>query len=266
MDIGTAKPLQTRDIPHHLISLIRPNQEFSAALYKKEALKAIQGILRRGKLPFLVGGTGLYIQAVVDNLEFPRIPPQPELRQELEKKSAFELFRIYRKIDPAGARVIDRQNKRRLIRAIEVSRLSRKPFWPQRIKQEPLFETLQLGIKPEEAILKKNISLRTEKMIRQGLENEVRKLFRKYGSGLPSLQTIGYQEWPPFFEGRIDSQTRKKIVEEVKNHTRQYAKRQMVWFKRDKRIVWLSSENFLPKAEKLAKNFLNHNKSHAGVN
>ncbi|MDP2927056.1 MAG: tRNA (adenosine(37)-N6)-dimethylallyltransferase MiaA [bacterium] len=257
MDIGTSKPLQTQDIPHHLISLIRPNRKgFNAALYKKEALKAIQGILKRGKLPFLVGGTGLYLQAIVDNVEFPQIPPQPKLRLKLEKKSAFELFEIYRKIDPAGARLIDGKNKRRLIRAVEVSRLSQKPFWQQRTKQEPLFETLQLGIKPSETVLKRNIARRTEKMLRQGLEKEARKLFRKYGSRLPSLQTIGYQEWLPSLKGRIDASTRKKIAEEIKNHTRQYAKRQMVWFKKDSRIVWLPQSHPAPKAIQLVKDFI----------
>ena len=264
MDIATAKPSQTQGIPHHLVSLVRPNQEFSAALYKKEALKAIQGILKRGKLPFLVGGTGLYLQAVADNLKFPAFAPSPRLRQRLEKKSLAELFRLYRKMDPRGARVIDRQNKRRLVRAIEVSRLSGKPFWSQRKKEKSSFKTLWLGIRPSEAVLRRNISRRTEKMLSLGLEKEVRKLFWKYGSRLPSLQTIGYQEWQPFLKGRtspelverVDPATRKKIVEEMKNHTWQYAKRQMVWFKKDLRIVWLPQSHPAPKAIQLVKDFI----------
>ncbi|MBI4359022.1 MAG: tRNA (adenosine(37)-N6)-dimethylallyltransferase MiaA [Candidatus Nealsonbacteria bacterium] len=255
MDVGTAKPRQTRGIPHHLISFIRPRQAFNAARYQKEALKAIQGVLERGRLPFLVGGNGLYLQAVADNLGFPRVAPSPRLRQSLEKKSLAELGRLYRKMDPRGARVIDRKNRRRLIRAIEVCHLSGKPFWSQRKKEKSPFKTLWLGIRPSEAVLRRNISRRTEEMLRLGLEKEARKLFRRYGSRLPSLQTIGYQEWPPFLRGRINSTTRKKIAEEIKNHTWQYAKRQMVWFKRDNRIIWLPQSRLIQRAARLVRSF-----------
>ncbi|MCD6402377.1 tRNA (adenosine(37)-N6)-dimethylallyltransferase MiaA, partial [bacterium] len=115
MNIGTAKPTkkETQGIPYYLIDFLKPNKEFNVALYKKLAIFAIKEIQKKGKLPFLVGGTGLYIKAVVDNLKFPRVLPQKKLRKSLEKKNEKELFRIYKKLDPIGAKFIDKKNKRR---------------------------------------------------------------------------------------------------------------------------------------------------------
>jgi len=237
MDIGTAKPKNNQKIVHYLIDIKRPNQEFNVALFKKSAIKIIKDIQRRGKTPFLVGGTGLYIKAIVDNLYFPTVVPQLKLREKLEKKSAKELFKIYKKLDPKGAKFIDKENKRRLIRAIEVCRITGKPFWEQRKKEEPIFEVLQIGIKLPKKILKKNIEKRIEKMFKDGLEKETRSLVKKYGL-IPPLQTIGYQEWKEFFEGKINKEEVKKLIVQ---HTNKFAKRQMTWFKKDKRINWVKN-------------------------
>lgn len=251
MDIGTAKPSreELRKIPHHLIDIVKPNQDFSVALYKKLALKKIKEIHKRKKIPFLVGGTGLYISAVVDNLEFPKIPPNRKLRNELEEKSTKELFEIYKKLDPEGAKYIDKNNKRRLIRAIEVCKISGIPFWKQRKKKKPLYEILQLGIKINKKNLEKKIVKRVNEMIKKGLEKEAEKLFKKY-KNVPALDTIGYQEWKDYFNGKIK---KEEVIEKIILHTKQYAKRQMAWFKRDKRIHWV--KNF-KEAERVLQNFL----------
>ena len=249
MDIGTAKLKNNQKVVHYLIDIKKPNQEFNVALFKKSAIKIIKDIQKRGKMPFLVGGTGLYIKAIVDNLNFPTAVPQLKLREKLEKKSLKELFKAYKKLDPKGAKFIDKDNKRRLIRAIEVCKITGKPFWEQRKKEEPIFRVLQIGIKLPKKLLRNNIEKRVEKMFKDGLEKEARNLAKKYGL-IPPLQTIGYQEWKEFFEGKINKEEVKKLIIQ---HTNKFAKRQMTWFKRDRRINWVKN---LKEAEKLIKDFL----------
>jgi tRNA dimethylallyltransferase len=283
MNIGTAKPPKQQatrakqqeyiiqGIPHYLIDVVYPNQEFNVALYKKMVLKAIRDIHGRGKIPFLVGGTGLYIQAIVDNIEFPKVLPQKELRAKLEKKSVKELFEIYKKLDSKGAKFIESKNKRRLIRAIEVCKITKKPFWQQRKKGKPIFNPLIIGIKLPKENLKKRIKIRVEKMFtpleitkakkkheksksltgfKSGLEKEVKKLVKKYGWEITPLQTIGYQEWKKYFKGEVG---KKGIKEEIILHTIQFVRRQMTWFKKDRRIKWIKNYK---EGEKLIKKFL----------
>ncbi|MCK4781710.1 tRNA (adenosine(37)-N6)-dimethylallyltransferase MiaA [Candidatus Parcubacteria bacterium] len=252
MDIGTGKATkkQMKIVPHHLIDIVNPDQEFNVTIYKKMAVKAIKDIQKKGKIPFLVGGTGLYIKAVVDNIEFLKIKPQKKLRKELENKTTEQLFKIYKKLDLRGAKLIDKQNKRRLIRAIEVCKATKKPFWEQRKKGNPLFDVLQIGIKIEKEKLKNKIENRIGKMFKQGLEKEVKNLSEKYGWKTWSMQTIGYQEWKPYFNKKI---TKKELQQIIALHTRQFAKRQMTWFKSDSRINWIKNEK---QAEKLIKKFI----------
>ncbi|XOB40994.1 MAG: tRNA (N6-isopentenyl adenosine(37)-C2)-methylthiotransferase MiaB [Candidatus Nealsonbacteria bacterium] len=248
MAIGTAKPTkkETKAVPHHLIDFVSLSKDFNVAIYKNKALKVIEKIYKKGKVPFLVGGTGLYIKAIVDNIDFPKVKPNKKLREQLEKKSTGELFKIYKKLDPQGAKLIDKNNKRRLVRAIEVSKLTGKPFWDQRKKQIPLFEVLQIGIKLPKKELKKRISKRTDKMFKLGLEKELKKLKKKYVKS-PLLQTIGYAEWFQYTD-------KEKIKEAIKLHTLQFAKRQMTWFKKDKKILWIKNYS---QAKSLIKSFLN---------
>lgn len=251
MNIGTGKTTKKEmsGIPHYLIDIVYPDQEFNVAIYKKLAIRAIKNIQKRKKLPFLVGGTGLYIQSVIDNVDFPRVSPQKKLRKELERKTLKELFEIYKKLDPKGAKFIEKENKRRLVRAIEVCEVTGKPFSEQRKKGESIFEVLQIGIKLKKAKLKEKISKRVEKMLKMELEKEVKKLVKKYG-WTSSLQTIGYQEWLSYLEGKIN---KKEVGEKIKTHTLQFTKRQLTWFKRDKRINWLKNQRG---AEKLIREFL----------
>ncbi len=237
MDIGTAKPTkkQLSQIPHHLIDIIKPSKAFNAAVYKKMAVKAVKDIQKRGKTPFLVGGTGLYIQAIVDNLSFLQVPARKRLRNNLEKETTKKLFAIYKKLDPEGAKLIDKENRRRLIRAIEVCLVTKKPYWEQRKQGSPLFETLQIGINLSQETLKKNNEARVKKMLRLGLIKEVSSLAKNYGWEIPTMQTIGYQEWLPYFKKKASKQ---EVIAEIKTHTLQFAKRQITWFKRDERIIW----------------------------
>lgn len=248
MNIGTAKP--SKKELHHLIDIIKPDQEFTLAQYKNKALKIIKDIQERNKLPLLVGGTGLYIQSIVDNLKIPQVKPDKELRKELEKMTNQELFEKLKKLDKEAISFIDINNKRRLIRALEVCLITKKPFSQQREKGKKLFNVLQIGIKTNKEELEKRIDKRTEKMIEMGLVNEVKNLLKKYSPDLPAMNSIGYQEIIQYLKEEIDL---NKVKELIKKHTQQYAKRQMTWFKRDKRINWI---NNYKEAEKLVRDFL----------
>ncbi|MDD5738341.1 MAG: tRNA (adenosine(37)-N6)-dimethylallyltransferase MiaA [Candidatus Pacebacteria bacterium] len=272
MSIGTASPsLRSPGLPvviHHLFNFVEPNKPLNVATYKKMAIKTIKDIQKRGKMPFLVGGTGLYVKAIVDNLKFPKMEPNAKLRKELEQKTAPQLFGIYKKLDKKGALQIDKNNKRRLIRAIEVCKITGEPFWTQRQKAIPLFDILQIGINAPKTELEKRIKKRTEKMFKQGLEKEVKKLVKKYG-WTPVLQnTIGYSEWRASSKplGGLDfprshsvaltasHATKKELQELISLHTIQYAKRQMTWFKKNERILWV--KNYQEAARKVL-TFLN---------
>jgi len=247
MNIGTAKPIKNN--LHHLLNIVNPRQRFSASQYKELAYKAIKDIQNRNKLPILCGGTGLYISSVIENWQFPKIPPQEKLRKELEKKPIEQLFKIYQKIDPDGAKFIDKKNKRRLIRAIEVCKTNNKAFWQQRKKSKPPFKALLIGIKLPKEELKERIAKRVKKMIKTGLETEIKALSKKYG-WISLLQTIGYQEWKQYFDSKINE---KEVQDLIELHAFQYSKRQMTWFKKMKNVQWIEKPE---QAIKLTKLFL----------
>ncbi len=239
MDIGTNKLTQKQmsGIKHYLIDLIKPDQEFTLTQYKRLAIKAIKDIQKRGQLPFLVGGTGLYIQTVVDNLQIPRAKPDKKLRNKLEKLSNQELLQQLKKIDPLTAATIDLNNKRRLIRALEVCLKTKKPFSQQRKKGQPLFDVCQIGLKLNKKTLERRINQRVEQMFKMGLIKETKKLAKKYSLDRPAMSGIGYQEINQYLQGKINLRQAKALI---KQHTRQYARRQMTWFKKDQRINWLN--------------------------
>lgn len=267
MDIGTAKPksdfgLRTSDsgretyivegVPHHLMDIVDPGKEFSLADYKKLALKAIRDILRRGKLPIVVGGTGLYIQALVDNFDIPKIKPSKKLRSQLEKKPLAQLVALLKKIDPASAKKIDLKNSRRVLRALEVFILSGESFFKQRTKSAPLFNVLQIGIDLPRPELFARIDARVDKQIEEGLLEETKKLEKKYGWHLPSMSGIGYKQMGFYLRGEA---TLDEAINILKRDTRRYAKRQMTWFDRDKKIIWIKNTD-LASVEGLVRKFL----------
>jgi len=250
MDIGAAKPnkKERRVVPHHLLDIIAPNKKFSVADYQKSAYKAIDDILKKGKIPFLVGGTAFYIYSIVEGWQFPKMQKNEKLRKTLEKQPLASLLKMLKKLDIARFETIDQKNKRRVIRAIEIAKeMGNVP----KIKKQPKYDCLLLGLKPANALLKQKINQRVDLMIRQGLEREVKNLVKKYGWTSVLKNTIGYSEWkaPSAFP-----MERRSAPFQIKGNTWKYAKRQMTWFKRDKRIIWLKNAK---QAQKEIKLFLN---------
>lgn len=261
MDIGTAKTMGewkkdgkvylVDSIPHHLIDIVNPDADFSLADFKELAIDSINDILKRGKVPIVVGGTGLYIWALVDNLDIPKAQPDDKLRKELEVKPIAELVGMLVEKDPESAQKIDLKNPRRVIRALEVVMTTGQSFFDQRTKSNPLFEALQIGLDVPKEELFKRINERVDKQIATGLVEEVKQLVGGgYGWDLPSMSGIGYRQIGLYLRGEA---TLAEATEILKQDTRQYAKRQMTWFKRDKRIQWVKCAE---EAEGLVKNFI----------
>ncbi len=237
--IEGAKPFVIEGAPPWGIHLVNPDEDYSVADFKVYAEKKIEEIIRRQHVPILVGGTGLWLHALIDNYDLTQTPADPVLREELEKKTVGDLFAEYKRIDPEGAEVIDRDNKRRLVRAVEVTRLTGKPFSQQQTKGISKYDVLQIGILVDRHILNERIDQRVEEMIANGLVNEVRTLEKKYGSNIDAMSGIGYRQICWFFDGKMSL---KDAIQEIKQATRQYAKRQMTWFKRDDRIKWIATK------------------------
>jgi tRNA dimethylallyltransferase len=252
MDIGTGKVTKTemQGVPHYLLDVASPRKKFTVVQYKKFAQKAIEKILKKGKIPILCGGTGFYIQAVIDNLSFPPVKPDWKLRKKLEAKSAQELFNALNKKDPERAKSIDKNNKRRLIRALEIVITSKKPV-PSLEKDKSLFDVLIIGIKINFEKLKKLIKKRLLKRFKIGMVKEVEKL-KKSGLSWKRLEEFGleYRYIAQYLQGKS---TKKEMIEKLEKEIEHFAKRQMTWFKKDKRIQWI--KNF-KEAEKLVKKFL----------
>lgn len=254
MDIGTAKPLDLEGIPHHLLDIKNPNQNYSVGEYKKDAVKAIKQALKQNKLPFLVGGTGLYIKAVVENLDIPKVEADLRLRQKIEeeiKKHGLEhIFEKLVELDPEAAYIVDPKNSRRVIRALEITLLTKKPFSKQRKTNNPLFEVLEIGISFPKEELKKRIDQRVDQMIRDDLVEEVKNLIEKYGANHQAFDAIGYREIIEYLQNKT---TLEQAAEKMKINTWHFAKRQMTWFNKDKKIVWVKNYK---EAEKLIQSFL----------
>lgn len=247
MTIGTAKPIGrwqwrgfrrvyiVEGIEHYNLDWLSPKKVFSAAEFKMRARKWIGRVLKQKQVPFVVGGTGLYIDALVDNLSFPKVVANQELRNELSQKSLEELLVQLDEVDPEAGAMIDRNNPRRVIRALEVSLLSGTPFSAQRIKGEKLYDVLYLGVSVPKEELDRRLDRRIDMMMEGCLVEEVRKLAKKYPFSLPSMSGIGYREFEGFVKGE---ETLEQAIVKLKTDTRQYAKRQMTWFKRRNDIVW----------------------------
>lgn len=260
MNIGTAKPAGEWNkkeyivggVPHHLMDIVDPGKDFSLADYKNLATQAVKDILNKKKLPIVVGGTGLYIQTLIENLDIPKVEPSKQLRKQLEKKTLPELVKMLEKIDPASAKKIDLKNPRRVLRALEVFILSGESFFNQRTKSKPMYQVLQIGIDWSREELFKRINARVDKQITEGLVEETKKLAGKYKWNIPSMSGIGYKQIGFYLRGEMSL---AEAVEILKRDTRHYAKRQMTWFKRDKNIVWIKNSD-LALAEKKIKEFL----------
>lgn len=246
-DIGTAKPSASElaQVPHHLLNIANPLEGFSAPEFKKRAVAAIENITAREKVPFLVGGTGLYVDSILFDYQF-LAAPDAVLRQEL---SALSLDEIRQKITEKGIDTtgIDVRNKRRLIRLLETD--------GARPEKSALREnTLVLGVQVERDQLRARVADRVDTMLRIGLEDEVLALSQKYGWNVEPMKGIGYREWFEYFSGsQTLDQTRDRIISATMN----LAKRQRTWFKRNNSIHWLTTEDKYTVAVDLLTTFLN---------
>ena len=255
MDIGTAKPTKEEmdGVVHHMIDIVTPDINFSVAEYCSMAHSVIKDINERGKLPILAGGTGLYINSVVNDVKFEEAEQNEALRLELEDyaktKGAEALHRILEECDPVSAEKIHANNIKRVIRAIEVFRTTGEKLSEHNEKSKEIisrYSPIMMEILWDREELYERIDRRVDIMIEQGLETETKKLYEMgYTKDLTSMQGIGYKEMFQYFDGEW---TFDEAVDKIKQYSRNYAKRQNTWFKRDERITRLSpKEDYLKK-------------------
>jgi len=242
MDIGTAKatPEERQQVPHHLIDIIDPDDLFSVQQFKELARLKIDEITARNRLPILVGGTGLYIEAVTHDYEMPYVPENTAFRQEMrriaETEGVLSLHRRLKEVDPKTAEKLHPNDVKRMIRALEVYHGTGRPFSELKGKGTSPYQTLWIGLTMPRELLYRRINERVDLMMEEGLVDEVRKLReRGYHLGLTSMQAIGYKEIMSYLEGDI---TKEEAIHLIKRGTRKYAKRQFSWFRRLPEIHW----------------------------
>ena len=247
MDIGTAKPIgeELAAVPHHLVDIIEPDKEFSLAEYQQLTDKTIHDIQARGKIPFLVGGSGLYVWAVLEGWIVPKVAPDVYFRKELEKRAELgqgdDLYRELKQIDPSAAEKIDPHNIRRVIRALEVNKFADSTFSHLQKKQPPPFQTLIIGLTAERKELYPRTDERVDNMLKQGFVDEVSKLLKMgYNLTLPSMSSIGYREIGQYLSGGM---TLEEAVYKIKTGTHRFIRHQYAWFRlKDERIKWFDIE------------------------
>lgn len=264
MDIGTAKATdgERQECPHHLIDIVEPDCEFSVADYTKLAHKAIADITARGKMPVMCGGTGLYIDSVVNDVEFGELPNDYELREELrelaQKEGAEKLIEILREFDPVSAERLHQNNLKRVIRAIEFYKTSGVPIseHQEMTKQkESRYNPLMFMINHDREVLYERINKRVDIMLEEGLVDEVKDLLvRGYDKNLNSMQGIGYKELVSYFNCET---TFDEAVEAIKQNSRRYAKRQLTWFRRNERIKQLNPSDAAERALEIVEETFN---------
>lgn len=255
MDIGTAKVSAKirREFPHHLVDIVNPDQVFSAAEFAKRTSSIIDTLQKKDFLPIMVGGSGLYIKAVIDGL-FSGPAADPELRESLRKQAQREgketLYLRLKKVDPQAAQVIHPHDLVRICRALEVYQITGKPIsFFQRQSARPLCNTVMIGLRLPRHQLYRNIDSRVDKMVEQGLISEVKALFHQgYREDLPAMQGVGYRQAINYLEGKYSLE---ETIRLIKRDTRRLAKRQLNWFNQDERIIWLNRDEF-SSAEELA--------------
>ena len=262
LDIGTSKPAphQQQAVPHHVLSIINPDEDFSAAQFKEKAREAIADITGRGLLPLIVGGTGLYIRALTRGL-FSAPEKNEALRQEFKEKARREgsgsLFKLLQEKDPASAQKIKPNDLVRIIRALEVLYLTGVPISAHHQTHGFLdipYAVLKIGLTRERKELYQRIETRVENMLEAGLLQEVQSLLDKdYAATLKPLQSIGYKQLAAFIEDRVSWEV---AVQQMKTETKRLAKRQLTWFRHDPEITWVMLPDEAPAIPALIKNFL----------
>jgi tRNA dimethylallyltransferase len=239
MDIGTAKPsaAEQRLVPHHLIDLVNPNEPFTLAEYQHLAYAAIAQVHARGHTPFFVGGTGLYVRAVLEGLSIPRIAPNLERRKELEREDALILYAHLQHLDSLAASKIDPRNKRRVIRALEVCEAAGKPISELQKLNAPNYRVLRIGLTMPRDEIYERINARVDQMIADGLIDEVSALLAHgYTADLPAMSGLGYRQIAAYLNGKCTSE---EAIHSLKRDTRRFVHHQYSWFRLDDvRIRW----------------------------
>ncbi len=243
LDIGTAKPSpqELSRVPHHLIDIINPGEDFSLAQYQALAYQAIEDIQKRHRLSFLVGGSGLYVWAVLEGWQIPRVSPDPELRYNLEMRAGDagidELYQELVRVDPEAAQKIDRRNVRRVIRALEVHKKTKTPFSQLTCKEAPAFDSFIIGLTADRTEIYRRADQRVDEMIERGLVSEVENLLKMgYDLSLSAMSGIGYRQIGQFLKGEL---TLAAARQKIKTETHRLIRHQYAWFRlKDKRIHW----------------------------
>ncbi|WP_204151129.1 tRNA (adenosine(37)-N6)-dimethylallyltransferase MiaA [Leptolyngbya sp. CCY15150] len=247
LDIGTAKPSKAdqMQVPHHLLDICDPTETLTLAGYQERATTVIDQIHRstRGwaRVPLLVGGSGLYIKAIVNGLLIPRVAPNPELRSQLQALGQSQCYAMLRQVDAIAGQRIHAHDKTRTIRALEVFYTTGIPLSSQQGEQPPTYPIYQIGLDclADSDRLQQRIEQRTAQMLEQGLVEEVAGLCDRYGRDLPLLSTLGYQDIKDYLAGTTSLPEAEQLIA---LHTRQFAKRQRTWFRADQRIHWFDSD------------------------
>ena len=245
MNIGTAKPDQQemQGIKHYLLDFVEPNQRYSVADYKKDAENAIEDILQKGKVPIIVGGTGLYVDSLIYGIEYPNIEFDENYRKELERRVEKEglekLYEKAKKIDPQAMKKISRNDQKRILRVLEIYNATGKTKTEQEIesrKNEVKYDYRVFAINMDREKLYDRINKRVDIMIQKGLIEEVENLLKKYNEFPTAMQGLGYKEVVEYIQGKV---LKEDMIENIKRESRRYAKRQITWFKKNKQTIWI---------------------------
>lgn len=247
MDIGSAKPTkeEMEGIPHYLLDFVSPKERYSVADYKKEATKAIEEILKKGKTPIVVGGTGLYIDALIYNIDYPEIEFDETYRKQLERRVEQEglpsLYEEANQIDEQAMKRISPNDQKRILRVLEVYHQTGKTKTEQELmsrqKEVPYDYQVYALTMPREQLYAR-INKRVDIMLEQGLVEEVKKILETYPEFPTAMQALGYKEIKEYLEGNVE---KEEAIETIKQETRRYAKRQLTWFRKNKQTKWLDA-------------------------
>lgn len=248
MDIGSAKPTveEMQEIKHYLVDFVSPEKRYSVSEYKEDASKAIEEIINKGKTPIIVGGTGLYLNSLIYNIQYNEMEVDLNYRRELEKEAEeYGLEVLYnraKEIDPEAMEKVSANDKKRITRVLEIYNATgrNKTELEKKSRKEVPYNYLIFGINMERSILYDRINKRVDIMLEQGLIEEVENLINKYSNMPTAMQGLGYKEVKEFLDGNI---SKEEMIEKIKMETRRYAKRQITWFKRIKNIIWLDGLN-----------------------
>ncbi|MEM6869171.1 MAG: tRNA (adenosine(37)-N6)-dimethylallyltransferase MiaA [Cyanobacteria bacterium P01_C01_bin.121] len=242
-DIGTAKPsiADQQAVPHYFIDICEPTETLTVADYQAQAQAVIAQMHQQGnQIPMLVGGTGLYVNAIAKGLKIPRVAPNAKLRSQLQALGQPQCYDLLQEVDPQACDRIHPNDQVRTLRALEVFYVTGRSISSQQGERPPSYPILYIGLACDVEALRSRITMRTHQMIEMGFANEVSQLINKYGADLPLLKTLGYAEMMQHLAGDISLD---KTIELIVQHTAQFAKRQRTWFQKEPRIDWFAAED-----------------------